>query len=470
MFIGSIPLAIANNEVDFTLSHEFTYFSSIMKVSFTPHFASSNGGSQITVKILEGSVLASDVLMCRFGEQIVDAVFVNSSTLLCTAPKQPIGSVTIALTKNGIDFVPCSMTLSYVKDPTFVSVTPSYGPTKGGQQVFISGINLRNISGSCIFGAAPSVRLQYLNSTVAVCLTPPQSSVSALVRVKYEYLERFLLIGGGEKYNFEDVPYIAQIYPTFGSELGGTNVRVMGVHFRHSESLVCSFEMGEVLSLSPGFWVSNTIIECLTPKMHQGTALLSVSNNKQDFCVSVEFVFLTPLHIDELYPASGPSDGGSSVIVRTKRIDKWHEITCKFDSLEVIGTKLNATAILCLTPRHSTGIVDLSILTSHGYESTNSLPFRYVQAPRVVSFFPKCGPITGNTRLTIVGSGFHSQGVNAIKCRFFGESVSTAIVQNDSTIVCLTPQANYTIDTEVEITVNNFEYIPSTFLYITIMK
>ena len=71
------------------------------------------------------------------------------------------------------------------------------------------------------------------------------------------YLERFLLIGGGEKYNFEDVPYIAQIYPTFGSELGGTNVRVMGVHFRHSESLVCSFEMGEVLSLSPGFWVSN---------------------------------------------------------------------------------------------------------------------------------------------------------------------------------------------------------------------
>ena len=174
---------------------------------------------------------------------------------------------------------------------------------------------------------------------------------------------------------------------------------------------------------------------------------------------------MSPFHLDYIYPTRGPYEGASNVIIRTNHIATWHDFLCRFDSTEVIGTKLNETAILCVSPRHSTGMVNISVVTSTGYESINSIMFEYVEAPRIISVLPKCGPVSGNTRLTIKGEGFRKNVDGESKCRFFGTDVVPAIVHDDETMSCRTPPATADIATDVEITFNNFEYAPSTILY-----
>ena len=331
--------------------------------------------------------------------------------------------------------------------------------------MYITGANIHNISGKCMFGTSPFSKLVFINSTTAYCITPPHASGRAMLNIRYEHLEAALPVAGGKMYTYEDTPYIAQIYPTHGCELGGTNVRVMGAFFKRVNTLVCSFNAGSIVSISPGFWVSPTVVECVTPKAVAGVAALAISNNQRIFSETIPFTFLSPFHLDHIYPTRGPYEGGSNVIIRTNRIAIWHEFVCRFDSTEVIGTKLNETAILCVSPRHSTGMVNVSVVTSTGYESINSILFEYVEAPRIISVLPKCGPVSGNTRLTIKGEGFRKNVDGESKCRFFGTKVLPAIVHDDKTMSCITPPATADIATDVEVTFNNFEYAPSTILY-----
>ena len=97
--------------------------------------------------------------------------------------------------------------------------------------MYITGANIHNISGKCMFGTSPFSKLVFINSTTAYCITLPHASGRAMLNIRYEHLEAALPVAGGKMYTYEDTPYIAQIYPTHGCELGGTNVRVMGAIF-----------------------------------------------------------------------------------------------------------------------------------------------------------------------------------------------------------------------------------------------
>ena len=227
-YTGRLTLKIANNGVDYVSCGFYTFYYGALKFNIIPHFAASSGGTQVRLHLYQGAVDPFDSLKCRFGVFIVDAVFVNSTTILCTAPMHDLGTASVALSRNGIDFAKSQTTLLYIETPEFYRMSPDFGSTQGGDKVYITGANIHNISGKCKFGTSPFSKLVFINSTTAYCITPPHASGRAMLNIRYEHLEAALLVAGGKMYTYEDTPYIAQIYPTHGCELGGTNVRVMG--------------------------------------------------------------------------------------------------------------------------------------------------------------------------------------------------------------------------------------------------
>ena len=148
------------------------------------------------------------------------------------------------------------------------------------------------------------------------------------------------------------------LYPHDGSELGGTNIRVMGVHFKRSDLLSCAFSRHEDVDLVvPAFWASSTVLECVTPKHAPGESMLRVTNDKLQYSfIHLNFTFLPSTVLDQLQPSAGPSVGGSKVVIRANFFPSTHDMLCIFGSSEVVATNLNKTAIVCSAPSQEPGV------------------------------------------------------------------------------------------------------------------
>jgi hypothetical protein len=265
---------------------------------------------------------------------------------------------------------------------------------------------------------------------------------------------------GGLTFEFENSPTVLQVYPHEGSELGGTNIRVMGVHFKRSDLLSCAFSRHEDVDLVvPAFWASSTVLECVTPKHAPGESMLRVTNDKLQYSfIHLNFTFLPSTVLDQLQPSAGPSVGGSKVVIRANFFPSTHDMLCIFGSSEVVATNLNKTAIVCSAPSQEPGVVVLSVSTTSGDSvALNSLNFRYVRTPKILSFTPTSGPVSGNTSVNIFGEGF--SGESAVLCKFFDSEISLGVVVNESVVICKTPSARDNQYTPIALTFNGMDYI-----------
>jgi hypothetical protein len=112
---------------------------------------------------------------------------------------------------------------------------------------------------------------------------------------------------------------VESIYPSSGSELGGTIVVVRGKYFSE-ESSQCRF--GSILV--PAIWLSWNKIRCLSPPHHPSMVGLSVRGNGRNFAdSSVPSIFLsrqtlTGIHKDLIEPMMVPfgSDVGGWSLVK----------------------------------------------------------------------------------------------------------------------------------------------------------
>merc|ERR1711871_170000 len=142
---------------------------------------------------------------------------------------------------NGVDFVVSSKKMLVKDVPSLFSISPLSGIVTGGTNVYASGVGFSGEAGQCQFGDALPVPFVVLNNTVLRCTSPAYIPGTVIFRLKFENLDEYVGIEGGSTFEFENAPVVVQIHPSEGSEMGGTNVRVMGVNFKRSDLLSCSF-------------------------------------------------------------------------------------------------------------------------------------------------------------------------------------------------------------------------------------
>lgn len=446
--------------------------------------------------------------------------------------------VELRLTMNGVDFFPenTSVVFLYDDDVAVLALTPDRGPATGGMRVLVRGSGFRPDERlACRFGLQVAAA-EYVRPDTIACWAPPQVRVAeVLVSVTLngqDFSSGRQASAAGEEdspggvavFTYTDRAAVTGLEPNSGPTRGGTVVAVSGMNFANSSVLLCRF--GNLVT-STAVFVSAETVTCVSPVVPVGAAgrvYLEVSdpgssrtttdelpNSSEDGINplidlhypgndpalwtnnGVEFLFTEDPAVLAIFPASGPSKGGTRVSLTGSGFQDLPELGCRFggaapfsrlergndrdgpdDGLAVVdvaATFLSPTEVACVVPEQALEWAN-SYGSSGGASSTSSIglgatvrvavtlngqdyglrmaQFIYYPTPKIFSISPDRGPILGGTMVTVAGENLAAAGAypgftdGSLLCRFGGpegETVEATPVTggSDDAVQCKSP-------------------------------
>lgn len=328
--------------------------------SASPAFGSVDGGTVVTVTLsgLGGGWQRESVgvgmgvdapidahsrsvhgLMCRFGEELVDAQRISFEEVQCVAPSADEatdgggggggGAVEVSVSRNGVEFMAAPQRFQYVERVTITDVLPRVLDVRGGEELTVTGTGFIAESGypAWCMVAGVTTRATVVSPTELRCATNPAAKSAAAVRgltstvpsVGGGGVDGFGIGGGvddglalsesvarlslsllsnglrhiadsthsGMTVEYRQPAQVHYVLPASGHTDGSNQVVVVGYNFVNSGGLTCRFGPGHngatrsaaTTATTTATWLSSTRVVCRTPKHDPGTVELSVSNN-----------------------------------------------------------------------------------------------------------------------------------------------------------------------------------------------
>jgi hypothetical protein len=230
------------------------------------------------------------------------------------------------------------------------------------------------------------------------------------------------------------LPMINAVYPTIGSEFGGTSVQIIGEHFNNDITL-CKFGSIEV----PATFVSDTIITCISPQPEIPIVRIRL------FC-SPDMM----IEENEVYYQYGETDFVIDFTPKEYCITGDIEIELKgnfysFSSnIEVYFGDTKSDAITLIDSNTITATlpsiteekyVQVTIKTDTREYTAKSL-FHYRDYGKITSVTPNHGPSSGNYPIYIKGENLQ---YNVITHCVIDEVLVSIVYLNKTMIVCAVP-------------------------------
>lgn len=174
------------------------------------------------------------------------------------------------------------------------------------------------------------------------------------------------------------------------------------------------------------------------------------------------------LTITQINPTSGPTTGGTSVMITGSGFAA--SITAKFDGISATQvSRIDSRTLIAVTPPHIEATVDVQVANSPSETATLPQAFTYVStppanpAPTITSINPNSGPTSGGTAVTITGTHFLANP----RVRLGGLLAYNIIRVSDTTITATTPaHAAGAVDVMVLNTDNQSALLPNGYTYI----
>ena len=270
-------------------------------------------------------------------------------------------------------------------------------------------------------------------------------------------------------------PVISSISPSSGPADGGTRIVVAGASLGGGGNYSCRFGDHAPYSLPGTFAVAAGAVHCVSPAVglrpcaspssacnaaSELHAMLSVAPNGQDYAKgdasALEFVSFRPPSLLAISPSTGPSAGGTLVVVEgLRRLSGGSDYRCRFagvptgnstdiakvptgngpgnetasvEHLTVVASFDEASGtVRCTTPplyapKATVTATVLVALNAQQYlgaavgDGLSPLQYGYYGAPAIESISPSCGPSAGATNITL--SGTQLTGGSHYLCRF----------------------------------------------------
>ncbi|KOO22077.1 hypothetical protein Ctob_002698 [Chrysochromulina tobinii] len=413
------------------------------------------GNSEIT--LMGANLAGGDNYTCRFGTEVSLAALRPDGSVTCYSPPNCAGSMLAQVALNAQQYAPgvqytytggtaCTGTgglatggaASDKEGTRMYSLSPNSGPQLGQTRIVVSG-QAFSFGSEYVCQVNRSATFQpasYISDSELACFTPSSNLGAVSVRVS---LNAQQFVGNASvDFVFHEQPSVASISPRSGASVGGTLVNVSGSGFADGSQYTCAFGSSVV---GATFVPSLGVISCYAPAGLYGSAVaLKVSLNAQQYSSEVHtFGYHGVTTVGTYSPSSGPSAGGTRVVVRGAELYGGSDYRCRFGACGACEAAwscgacvVNATyvaesalglgddAIECVSPSGSAAGVALEVsLNSQQYTRTNlsTLAFTYYEAAVVSSVSPSLGPRDGATLVTILGSGLNSVATN-LKCRF----------------------------------------------------
>ncbi len=321
--------------------------------------------------------------------------------------------------------------------PTITSVAPSSGPAGGGTSVTITGTDLTGAT-DVNFGATPAASFT-VDTPSQITATSP-AHAPGTVDVTATTASGTSGTSANDEFTYVATPTITSVSPSSGPAAGGTSVTITGTDLTGATDV----NFGVVPAAS--FTVDNaTQITATSPAHAPGLVDVTATtpNGTSPVSGNDEFTFLAAPTITSVSPTSGPSGGGTSVIITGTDLTGATDVS--FGATPAASFTVDTpTQITATSPAHLAATVDITATTAAGTSATSANDeFTFVATPTITSVSPASGPAGGGTSVTITGTAL----TGATDVSFGATPAASFTVDNDTQITATSPaHAAATVD------------------------
>jgi hypothetical protein len=425
--------------------------------SMTPHVGPVAGGTTVTITGT-GFTSGSDV---DFGTQAAaSATYVSPTEMTAVSPPALVKTAnsTVAVSvSDQYGFSSSTVTpansFTYEVTPSLLTITPTSGPTTGGQAVLLTGSNFGPDT-AVYFGSGPTTA-QATDVVVGAAgktltaVTPAHAAGPVNVTVADVGGVSTLTNG----YTYITAPIeVTSVVPDVGPTAGGTAVVITGQGFTGTTGAAgVTFGGNNATTYKV---VSDTTIDATSPAGAAGTVNVIVTNTSlhesppsldSSFpVVQDEFTYEAAPTIattNGLVPNTGPTAGGTDVTITGTNFGP--DSTVAFGanagtSVDVVSsTTITVTSPASTLSGNGGGPVSVKVTDAGG--TSNGQTFTYIPPPVINTngIVPDFGPTAGGTNVTITGSNFVTTGVTSVT--FAGAQATNVVVVNSTTITATSP-------------------------------
>ncbi|WP_280307711.1 IPT/TIG domain-containing protein [Nocardia abscessus] len=398
----------------------YTYAQAPVLASVTPGSGRETGGDTVA---LAGTGFTGTTAV-RFGATPAASFTVVSDTEVTAVTPAGIGTATVSVTavggtSNGVSY-------TFVPAPVLVSIVPGSGPETGGDTVTLTGTGFTAAS-EVTFGAAAAVSFSVVSDSRITAVAPSGiGSVDVTVTSA----------GGsssGVRYTYVPAPVLAAVTPGSGAETGGDTVTLTGSGFTGATAV--NFGLTPAISSTV---VSDTQITVTAPAGTGTTAVTVTSAGGTSGGVLYSYVPAPALV--SIVPHSGPVTGGNTVTLTGTGFTG--ATALRFGATPATSfTVVSDTDVTAVVPA-GTGTAAVTLTTAGG--TSNDVTYAYTPAPTLAAVDPDSGPETGDTTVTLTGTGFTA--TTAVR---FGAVSASFTVVSDSEISATVPPGAGTVGVTV---------------------
>ncbi len=423
---GSVKVSVTTPGGTATSSGDYTFIAPPPTITgLSPTEGSTNGGTTVTIT---GTAFTS-ASSVEFGTTPATTFTVETppTTIKAKTKPHPPGTVKVSVTTPK-GTATSSGDFKFLAAPVITKVTPSAGPVAGGTVVTLTGLGFVTGGTKVTFGGT-TVGVAVVSSTEVRVTSPAHAAGTVTVRAT--------TAGGtsasGEQFTYDAPPTITAFTPTTGATTGGVTVTITGTNLTGASSVTFGTTAATIVSHT-----GSTSVEAKTKPHAAGTVKISVTTPGGTATSSGDFEFVPPPPtVTGLSPASGPTSGGTRVVIGGTGFLGTTSLT--FGDVRAPSFTVDSTTEISATaPAESTGTVTVEVTTPYGTSATSSTDrYTYDTAPTVSSLSVSSGSVTGGTMVTVTGTGF----VPGAEVRFGATPATTVSVTSSTSLTAVAPQA-----------------------------
>lgn len=305
--------------------------------------------------------------------------------------------------------------------PQITSIEPAGGPLAGGTLIHIYGSDFRAPQvGETIqvyIGSLPATSVQVVSPTEITAVTPQATSTGLYdVTVINPDLATAVLPNA---FTFvASTMTIVSVTPDKGPVDRETLITITGANFDQDKDMsgkvylvveLGTAEEGYLPATSVVVSDDGTTITALTPRFTAGAKDVVVRNHFGSVTLPEAFTYYVPSSKPEIagvYPATGPTTGGTPITIYGDRFQSKASVTIggrAATEVEVVSPQ----EIRAVTPPGQPGRQDVVVTNPDGGTAALAAGFTYISHPAVKNVTPSRGSVAGGTIVTLQGADFY---------------------------------------------------------------
>ncbi|WP_295215675.1 putative Ig domain-containing protein [uncultured Brevundimonas sp.] len=291
-----------------------------------------------------------------------------------------------------------TFTITIVQNtPTVTAVSPTSGPSNGGNSVVLTGTNFAGAT-AVNFGGTAATGFT-VNSATQITATAPAGTGTVNIRVTTP--DGTSATAAANQYAYVAAPVVNAVSPASGPTAGGTTVILTGQQFANATAVT----FGGTAATS--FTVNSATQITATAPAGTGTVNIRVTTAGGTSATSAanQYTYVGAPTVSAIAPTGGSSGGGTPVTITGTNFVSNNTYTATFGATTVPATYASATTLTATAPAGA-GTVQVTVVnTTTSQAGTGSASYSYA-APTVTGLSASAGPAGQPRAVTISGTNF----------------------------------------------------------------